>query len=119
MTDEPINPNAPATSRSSAGLGDDIRDKHDDEYVNETARSRAREYKPAMKSDCPFCNSHQAWINCEDLSCQYVECNHCGARGPTAGDYEDAWRYWNAIDEAGLKATYGKSPNAPHKRCGD
>jgi Lar family restriction alleviation protein len=46
---------------------------------------------------CPFCQTDELAVNLVDTSQnrKSVECLHCGAVGPSAGEDDDAIRYWN------------------------
>lgn len=45
--------------------------------------------------ECPFCGTKAARTNITGDQCIQIECENCGARGPTSGEECDATRYWN------------------------
>jgi hypothetical protein len=62
-------------------------------------------YTPTYKNNCPYCGSadNNIELNVNYPSCLYVECLHCNARGPVAGDPVSAWEYWNDSENNQLK----------------
>src|SRR5690606_15380256 len=48
-------------------------------------------------SPCPFCNAKPYTIG---RAAYWVECGHCGARGPMGGTEADAIQSWNRVARA-------------------
>lgn len=53
-------------------------------------------------NECPFCGyasaQHSEYYRLGDSpgdTQKFMECNHCGARGPTAQSFTEALEYWN------------------------
>jgi hypothetical protein len=65
---------------------------------------------------CPFCQAgdRHLYVVIDELAKRrHIECDRCGARGPVAGTWGDAWGLWGARPEPAVSVAVPAAPVAP------